>query len=471
MDWQFKSSYTQLPPVFYAYMDENPVKNPAWLVRNEALAAQLGVSLDEALTMLAGNEFSDQVEAIAQSYAGHQFGHFTMLGDGRAILLGELEVDGRLVDVQLKGAGLTPYSRGGDGRAAVGPMLREYLMSEAMHALRIPTTRSLAVVTTGETVRRERPLAGAILTRIASSHLRVGTFEFAARYTEDVAILADYAIERHYPDIADAPDKYRLFLSRVVEAQARLIAQWQQVGFVHGVMNTDNTTISGETIDYGPCAFIDVYSLDAVFSSIDTQGRYAFGNQPNIAIWNVARLAESLLPLLADDEEEAAVIAKAELGRYPEQFYEHFFAGMLLKLGIRERLEGDEALVQQLLSVMEKADADYTNTFRALSEGRELAWMKENAEFADWHARWTERLASSEISLADAFEVMLTVNPAVIPRNYYVDEAIRSAEEGDMSKFNVLLGALQQPFELEASVAHLATPPEDNGPFITYCGT
>ena len=467
MEWQFKSSYTQLPPVFYAFMDENPVSNPSWLIKNEKLAAQLGVSLEDALTMLAGNEFSDEVEAIAQSYAGHQFGHFTMLGDGRAILLGELEVEGRLVDVQLKGAGRTPYSRGGDGRAAVGPMLREYLMSEAMHALGIPTTRSLAVVATGEAIQRERALPGAVLTRVASSHLRVGTFEFAARYTEDIAVLADYAIERHYPDIADAPDKYRLLLARVVSAQASLIAQWQQVGFVHGVMNTDNTTISGETIDYGPCAFIDAYSLDTVFSSIDTHGRYAFGNQPNIAIWNVARLAESLMPLLSDDPEEAKVIAKAELDRYPVQFYEHFFTGMLLKLGISTRVEGDKQLVQQLLEVMEEVGADYTNTFRALSEGRELAWMEGNEAFTDWYARWTERVESMEA----AFSTMQSVNPVIIPRNYYVDEAIRLAEAGDMSKFELLLRALQQPFESDPELLHLANPPEDDRPFVTYCGT
>lgn len=467
MEWQFKSSYTQLPPVFYAFMDENPVRNPSWLIKNEKLAARLGVSLDDALTMLAGNEFSDQVEAIAQSYAGHQFGHFTMLGDGRAILLGELEVDGSLVDVQLKGAGLTPYSRGGDGRAAVGPMLREYLMSEAMYALGIPTTRSLAVVATGESVRRERALPGAILTRVASSHLRVGTFEFAARYTDDVQLLADYAIERHYPEIANDPHRYRLLLAKVVSVQAKLIAKWQQVGFVHGVMNTDNTTISGETIDYGPCAFIDTYSLDAVFSSIDTQGRYAFGNQPNIAIWNVARLAESLLPLLADDHEEAKIIAKAELDRYPVHFYEHFFNGMLLKLGIQERKEGDEQLVQQLLELMENAEADYTNTFRALSEGRELPWMEGNGAFTDWYDRWTERVESME----EAFSTMQSVNPVIIPRNYYVDEAIRLAEAGDISKFKLLLRALQQPFELEPELLHLANPPEDDRPFVTYCGT
>lgn len=471
MNWQLKSSYTKLPPVFYAYMNENPVQNPSWLIKNESLAKEFDVSLDEALQMLAGNAFSNEVEAIAQSYAGHQFGHFTMLGDGRAILLGELEVNGRLVDVQLKGAGPTPYSRGGDGRAAVGPMLREYLMSEAMHALGVPTTRSLAVVATGEAVQRERPLAGAILTRVASSHLRVGTFEFAARYTDDVKLLADYAIERHDPELAQEKEKYRLFLARVVSRQASLIAKWQQIGFVHGVMNTDNTTISGETIDYGPCAFIDTYSLNAVFSSIDTNGRYAFGNQPNIAIWNVARLAESLLPLLHEDAEEARKIAKAELDRYPIQFYEQFFSGMLRKLGIAEQQDGDEELVKDLLALMEEAKADYTNTFRALSDGRVLPWMEQNDTFSHWHARWTTRLTASDVSLDEAFTMMQSVNPVVIPRNFYVDEAIRYAEMGDMSKFHTLLHALQSPFAVNESTMQFTTPPDDCGPFVTYCGT
>ena len=452
-------------------MDENPVVNPTWLVKNETLADELGVTFDNALEFLAGNEFFHEVEAIAQSYAGHQFGHFNMLGDGRAVLLGELEVDGQFVDVQLKGAGRTPYSRGGDGRAAVGPMLREYLMSEAMYALGIPTTRSLAVVKTGEMIQRERVLEGAILTRTASSHLRVGTFEFAARFTDDVKSLADYAIARHYPELANNPDKYRLFLERVVDVQAKLIAKWQQIGFVHGVMNTDNTTISGETIDYGPCAFLDSYSLDAVFSSIDVQGRYAFGNQPNIAIWNVSRLAESLLELLSDDHDEAIEIAKEQLNTYPQKFYEYFFDGMLKKIGLQKRIEGDEKQIEQLLKMMEAAEADYTNTFRALTEGYELHWMKDNGVFSEWHKQWQHRLVTEGSSLKEAQQLMKSVNPAVIPRNFYVDEAIRFAEVGDMSKFELLLKALQQPYELEPEVAYLATPPEDDKPFVTFCGT
>ena len=452
-------------------MDENEVANPQWLLKNEELAKQLGVTFDDALELLAGNEFSDEVEAIAQSYAGHQFGHFTMLGDGRAILLGELEANGKLLDIQLKGAGRTPYSRGGDGRAAVGPMLREYLMSEAMHALGIPTTRSLAVVTTGEKIRRERELDGAILTRVASSHLRVGTFEFAAHYTDDIQSLADYAINRHYPKLVDEPFKYLKFLEAVVEKQASLIAKWQHVGFVHGVMNTDNMTISGETIDYGPCAFIDEYNLNTVFSSIDTHGRYAFGNQPNMAVWNLSRLAESMLPLFSEDEEESMELAKTVLNIYPQRFYEHFFDGMLTKLGLHERFENDEKLVEDLLQLMEQYNADYTNSWRALSEGKELEWMKESEQFSAWYERWLVRIETEQKTFQQAQQLMKVNNPVVIPRNYYVDEAIRFAERGDMSKFNTLLGALQTPYELDESLQYLSTPPKEERPFVTYCGT
>ena len=471
MKWPLQNSYTSLPTVFYAFMNENKVSNPSWLIQNEDLAAKLGVSLDDALELLAGNEFPDDIEAIAQSYAGHQFGHFTMLGDGRAILLGELEIDGKLVDVQLKGAGQTPYSRGGDGRAAVGPMLREYLMSEAMHALGVPTTRSLAVVKTGELIQREQLLEGAILTRVASSHLRVGTFEFAKRYTEHVQQLADYSIARHYEELDSEPEKYRLFFERVVTKQAQLIAQWQQIGFVHGVMNTDNMTISGETIDYGPCAFMDTYSLDTVFSSIDTSGRYAFGNQPNIGAWNLARLAESLLPLFSEDDEQALTIAKEVLDTYPQKFYEAFFEGMLRKIGLTKRFEEDEKFIEQLLKIMEEVEADYTNTFRVLSEGRKLEWMQNNETFTAWHKDWTARIEAEGETLEQAMLRMRKVNPAVIPRNYYVDEAIRFAETGNMTKFNVLLKALQNPYELKDELAYLATPPEEDRPFVTYCGT
>lgn len=471
MTWQLKNSYTTLPAVFYSYVSENKVKEPSWLIKNEQLASKLGLSFNGVLPLLAGNDFPDDLEVIAQSYAGHQFGHFTMLGDGRAVLLGEIQADNQLYDVQLKGSGRTPYSRGGDGRAAVGPMLREYIISEAMHALGIPTTRSLAVVKTGEKVQRECQLEGAILTRIASSHLRVGTFEFAAQFTDDIKELADYAIERHYKELNNEPNKYERFLEKVVDQQAQLIAKWQLVGFVHGVMNTDNMTISGETIDYGPCAFIDEYNLNTVFSSIDTAGRYAFGNQPNIALWNLTRLAECLLPLFSVDEEEAVEVAKSILNMYSERFYEYFFKGMLQKLGLSEWKEQDENLVKKILNLMEESEADYTNSWRALSEGRTLDWMEGNEAFKTWRAEWLARIEEEGIAMEDVMKKMRVTNPAVIPRNYYVDEAIRYAERGDLSKFDILLHALQHPFELEEAYAYLATPPKDERPFVTYCGT
>lgn len=471
MNLRLHNSYTTLPAVFYAYMSENPVKEPKWLVKNEALAAELGIELDDAaLELLSGNQFPEDLEPIAQSYAGHQFGHFNMLGDGRATLLGELAVGDELIDVQLKGAGETPYSRGGDGRAAVGPMLREYIISEAMHALGIPTTRSLAVVATGEPVQRERLLDGAILTRLASSHLRVGTFEFAARFTDDVQALADYAIERHYPALADVDDKYLMLFAAVVEKQASLIAQWQLVGFVHGVMNTDNMTISGETIDYGPCAFIDEYDLSSVYSSIDRRGRYAFGNQPQIGGWNLARLAESLLPLIDEDSDAAVEKATEVLESYGRRFHNHLMRGMRAKLGLDSEMETYEELIKEWLRLLEEEQADYTNAFRALSEGRELDWMKKPA-FTEWFTKWEASLKAEGSSLGEARKKMLNENPAIIPRNYYVDEAIRFAERGDLSKFEVLVRALQSPYALDEELAYLAKPPKGDLPFVTYCGT
>lgn len=471
MNLRLNNSYTTLPAVFYAYMNENPVKEPKWLIRNEKLAKELGVNLDEStLMLLAGNEFPDDLEPIAQSYAGHQFGHFNMLGDGRATLLGELEVGEEIVDIQLKGAGVTPYSRGGDGRAAVGPMLREYLMSEAMHALGIPTTRSLAVVATGESVQRERMLDGAILTRVASSHLRVGTVEFAARFTDDVQALADYAIARHYPALADVDEKYLKLLAAVVEKQASLIAQWQLVGFVHGVMNTDNMTISGETIDYGPCAFIDEYALDTVFSSIDTRGRYAFGNQPKMGGWNLARLAEALLPLIDADADIAVEKATEVLEDYSRRFHNHLMRGLRAKLGLDSESETYDELIKRWLHLLEAEQVDYTNAFRALSEGKTLDWMEKPA-FQAWYADWQASIQAEGDSVEHACEQMLRVNPAIIPRNYYVDEAIRYAERGDLSKFNILVRALQSPFQLDPELSYLAEPPKDDLPFVTYCGT
>ncbi|MBS7345136.1 MAG: YdiU family protein, partial [Caryophanon sp.] len=435
---------------------------------------QLPTSWQTNADYFAGNDMPEGASQIAQAYAGHQFGHFTMLGDGRALLLGEIETEQGITDVQLKGAGRTPFSRNGDGRAALGPMLREYIISEAMHALHIPTTRSLAVTITGEAVQRETLLEGAILTRTASSHLRVGTFEYARQLGEYryLQALADYAIARHDADIADEDNKYVLFLRRVIDRQAQLLAKWQCIGFVHGVMNTDNMTISGETIDYGPCAFLDAYDLGAVFSSIDRQGRYAFGNQPKMAGWNIARLAESMLPLFSDDEQQAIAAAQEALDEFPVLFNRYWEEGMRRKIGLQTAQQGDRELIQQLLLAMQQHKADYTETFRALADGEELdnAFFESDA-FFDWEMAWQKRLLDEDRSIVDARRLMQQVNPIVIPRNHLVNTAIEAAENGDFSPVQELLRVLQTPYTLAHDDAAYGKGPEDDKPFITYCGT
>jgi uncharacterized protein YdiU (UPF0061 family) len=447
-------------------------------VLNHRLAADLGLDLgepDAAAAVFAGQAPPDGAQPIAQAYAGHQFGHFTMLGDGRAILLGEHRTpDGRLVDVQLKGGGLTRFSRGGDGKAALGPMLREYVVSEGMAALGVPTTRSLAVVTTGESVYRSTPLPGAVLTRVAASHLRVGTFEYAAGIQDETVLraLADYAIARHYPELADAPDKYRDFFRAVLDRQAALIARWQLVGFIHGVMNTDNMAISGETIDYGPCAFMNAYRAGRVFSSIDHAGRYRYENQPGIAQWNLARLAESLLPLLAADEPAAVAVATEVLHEFPDRFRAYWLAGMRQKLGLQTAEDGDGELAEALLAWMEKAGADFTNTFRALSANRMPAGVRyQDAEFQTWHARWQDRLGRDGRPAPEAAAAMRAVNPVVIPRNHRVEEALTAAEAGDLAPFHRLLAAVTTPFEDGPAAADYRDPPADEGGYRTFCGT
>ena len=475
--WNLDNSYEQLPPIFYSHIAANPVQKPQIVVWNDLLASEL--NLDEKTfkdaTILAGNEFPEDAAHLAQSYAGHQFGHLAMLGDGRATLIGEkILSDGRRIDIQLKGSGVTPYSRGGDGRAALGPMVREYIISEAMHALHIPTTRSLAVTLTGEPVYRETVLQGAVLTRIAASHLRVGTFVFAAHFAEmdDLVALADYAIARHYPHLLNEANRYVLFLREVMERQAKLIAQWQLVGFVHGVMNTDNMTISGETIDYGPCAFMDAFDPDTVFSSIDTQGRYAFGNQPSIGGWNIARFAECLIPLLADEEDEAITIAKAELADYPKRFMHYYQEGMRAKLGMLTEQSGDEELTKQFLQLLMKYDADYTNAFRALTEKIKPAesFFITN-DFKEWEENWLARLAKESRSLEQIFDEMNKVNPAVIPRNHQVERAIAATEQGDFSIMHKLVGILRTPFKLSPEHAEYKYPNDNDQPYRTFCGT
>ncbi len=400
-----------------------------------------------------------------------------MLGDGRALLLGEqMTSSGERFDIQLKGSGRTPYSRGGDGRAGLGPMLREYIMSEAMHALGVPTNRSLAVVTTGEPVYRENILPGAVLTRVASSHLRVGTFQYAAKGTsvEDLQALADYAIERHFPGIKEHDRPYLSLLGRVVERQADLIAKWQLVGFIHGVMNTDNMTVSGETIDYGPCAFMNAYDPETVFSSIDVGGRYAYGNQPPIAGWNLARFAETLLPLIEKDQEQAVSLAQDEVSRFPELFKQNWLEGMRSKLGLFSKEEEDESLIENLLTIMQRHEADFTNTFRALTLGKlEGSSLFDAEDFSKWHEKWQERVSRQEVSKDSIQEVMRKSNPSVIPRNHRVEEALEAAvEHEEYSVMEKLLDVLADPYAYSPEQDEYTTLPAPSGrPYRTYCGT
>lgn len=482
--WNFDNSYTRLPHSFFSKLNPTPVRAPELSVLNESLAASLGLS-PEALrseygvATLAGNTIPEGALPLAQAYAGHQFGYFNMLGDGRAILLGEhITPTGERLDIQLKGPGRTPYSRGGDGRAALEPMLREYIISEAMYGLGIPTTRSLAVVSTGQGVIRESELPGAILTRIAASHIRVGTFQYASHWcgAEDLRTLADYTLKRHFPEAADSIDnRYLNLLKEVIKRQAALIANWQLVGFIHGVMNTDNMAISGETIDYGPCAFMDAYNPDTVFSSIDREGRYAYGNQPNIGGWNLARFAESILPLLHDNELKAVELAEEALNEYFELYHDHWLGGMRAKLGIFNEEVQDEALINDLLDLMQKHRADYTNTFRALTlnTGEKGSSLFASTEFGQWHEQWQARRAKQPQSKEQSLQLMRSSNPAVIPRNHRVEEALDAAsQEGDFSVMKRLLDVLANPFAYAADQdEYCELPPTTSRPYRTYCGT
>jgi uncharacterized protein YdiU (UPF0061 family) len=479
--WRFDNTYARLPELFWHKQDPAPVAKPGLVILNERLAAELGLDpgalrAPEGVEALAGNRLPEGAEPLAQAYAGHQFGYFTMLGDGRALLLGEQRTPaGALVDIQLKGSGRTPFSRGGDGRAALGPMLREYIISEAMHALGIPTTRSLAVVKTGMPVIRETVLPGAVLTRTAASHLRVGTFQFAAwRGGRDgLRTLADYAIRRHMPEAAEDERPYLALLRGVIDRQAALIARWMLVGFIHGVMNTDNMTISGETIDYGPCAFMDEYDPDTVFSSIDTHGRYAYGRQPAIGAWNLARLAETLLPLLHEEEEKAVGLAEAALAEYAGRYEHYWLQGMRAKLGLFGEEEDDAALARDLLDLMHRHRADFTRTFHDLTIGRpEETPMHGARDFADWLGRWRRRLARQPQGEAEARRLMAGANPAVIPRNYRVEEALAAAAAGDLSVMERLLAALAKPYDHDSAPEDYAgVPPKPDRPYRTFCGT
>lgn len=470
----------ELPELAVAWQADE-VPDPQLLVLNDALAAELGLDPDalrspEGVRLLVGNAVPDGAKPVAQAYAGHQFGGFVpRLGDGRALLLGELtDAEGRLRDLHLKGSGRTPFSRGGDGLAAVGPMLREHVVSEAMHALGIPTTRSLAVVATGRTIRRETLLPGAVLARVASSHLRVGSFQYA-RATGDAELLrrlADHAIARHHPASADAENPYLALFEAVVAAQASLIARWMLVGFVHGVMNTDNTTISGETIDYGPCAFLDAFDPATVFSSIDTGGRYAYGNQPIVAEWNLARFAEALLPLLSDDQEQAVALAVAALERFRPQYNAAWSAGMRAKLGLPEGLDDAVAtsLAEDLLALVQESRVDLTSFFRALgtaargdAEPARLVVL-DLARFDAWLERWR--------AVGPDAEAMDRVNPVYTPRNHLVEEALQAATAGDLAPLQQLLEVLAAPYEERPGLERYAAPaPGGTGPYRTFCGT
>ena len=474
--WRFDNSYTQLPEVFYSRADPVPVRQPGMAIFNHALARSLGLDADaldsiEGAAIFAGNAIPHGASPIAQAYAGHQFGHFTMLGDGRAILLGEhLAPDGRRFDIQLKGSGRTPFSRRGDGRATLGPMLREYIISEAMHALGIPTTRSLAVATTGEDVFRESALPGAVLTRVAASHIRVGTFEFAAARggVDDLRALMLHTLARHFPESVAAENPALALLECVIERQASLIAQWMLVGFIHGVMNTDNMALSGETIDYGPCAFMDIYDPSTVFSSIDRQGRYAYGNQARIAHWNLARLAETFVQLLDDDENRGVDIAKEILGIFPERFESYWLGGMREKLGLFDAEPADLDLVRELLEWMARERRDFTNTFRDLNPA-----TPGEGDFGVWHAKWNSRLAKQDRPGGEVLAMMKSKNPAVIPRNHRVEEALTAAVEGnDLGPMRRLLEVLENPFNDSPEKSPFRDPaPEGAEPYQTFCGT
>jgi len=485
--FNFDNTYARHPERFFQRLNPTPVSDPKLVKINGGLALELGLdpgllSGVDGLGVLAGNQVPEGAEPIAMAYAGHQFGGFSpQLGDGRAIILGEV-VDNTGVrrDIQLKGSGPTRFSRSGDGRAALGPVLREYIISEAMAALGIPTTRALAAVMTGEHVFRETILPGAVLTRVATGLVRVGTFEFfAARKDNDgIRLLADYVIDRHYRDARKAANPYRSLLDSVIAAQADLVSRWMLVGFIHGVMNTDNMSIAGETIDYGPCAFMDTFHPATVFSSIDHAGRYAYGNQPRIAHWNLARFAQCLLPVLAEDEDAAITLAQEAINAFPDVYHAVWLKGLRSKLGLFEEHDGDLQLADELLQLMANEQVDFTNTFRALCDlmeadnGVSLSGDRPSDGAAAWLSKWRQRLADENTTNADRIEAMKLANPAYIPRNHRVEEALNAATHGDFGPFETLLAVLANPFEARPEYAEYGKQPAP-GEIVreTFCGT
>ncbi len=483
--WRFVHTYAGLPEALHRRVDPEPVPDPRLVLFNRGLAREMGLRPELLEGELGAKVFSGNLVPagalpLAQAYAGHQFGHFTMLGDGRALLMGEHRMpDGKRVDVQWKGTGRTPYSRRGDGRAALGPMLREYVISEALWALHVPTTRSLAVTTTGAPVRRERELSGAVLTRVAASHIRVGTFEHASALG-DVAVLRalfEYTAERHDPSVLEAENPGLAFLEGVVERQAALLAKWMNLGFIHGVMNTDNMAVSGESIDFGPCAFMDSYDPETVFSSIDHTGRYAYGRQPALAAWNLARLAEALLPLIDSDGKRAAEQAEEVVIGFENRFRKHWMTGMRSKLGLFQELDDDAVLFGELFAAMKASHSDFTRTFRALSD---VAVIQGGEDFAaapegvpdSWLQAWRGRLSQQGEDAAESVSLMRRHNPVYIPRNHIVERALDDAQDGNMMSVEDLVEVLANPFEEQPEREEYAAPPARQDPgYRTFCGT
>jgi uncharacterized protein YdiU (UPF0061 family) len=476
--WNWDHSYIRLNKLLFSEVTPTPVPQPELLVYNSKLAGELGIkqTIDETLlAQLAGNLMNEGIHPIAQAYAGHQFGHFNILGDGRAILLGEhLTPTNERFDIQLKGPGKTPYSRNGDGRATKSAMLREYLISEAMHGLDIPTTRSLAVIKTGDEVYREYVSEGAVLTRVATSHIRVGTFQYAAKFLpkEELREFCDYVIQRHYPEAINDANPPLAFLKKVQEKQIDLIVNWMRVGFIHGVMNTDNMSIPGETIDYGPCAFMNTYHPSTVFSSIDRNGRYAFGNQPSIAQWNSACLASALIPIIHEDKEEAVKLCQAVINEFPVIYEQRWAKMMCSKLGVLEEQAEDALLIKELLTWMEKNQADYTNTFLQLTKSsKDHTGIYASKEFQTWFDRWKKRVAI--YSMDDVNKLLSSSNPKFIPRNHLVEKALHQAANlNDFGLFHALLEVVQTPYDEHPEYTHFQAPPLDgDAGYKTYCGT
>ena len=479
--WRFDNTYSKLPEYFISNTSPIPVKSPELIILNDNLAKELGLNFSlidkkDLSKLFSGNSLPEGSKAISQAYAGHQFGHFTMLGDGRAVLMGEhISKNNERFDIQFKGSGKTPFSRNGDGRAALGPMLREYIISEAMHALNIPTTRSLAVVKTGEDVMRENTLQGAILTRVASSHLRVGTFQFiAARKSEkELKTLINYTINRHYPNIKQSKNQALEFLKVMIKQQTNLVINWMRVGFIHGVMNTDNMAISGETIDYGPCAFMDTYDPQTVFSSIDQFGRYSYSNQPNITKWNLARFAECLIPLIDPNKDKAIEIATETINNFDKNYEIKWINMMRDKLGLFGQDPKDLVLILDLLTWMHKKKADYTNTFCVLmNENVQKNKIYEDENFIIWKKRWEERLKLNNNNPEKFLKLMRSVNPLIIPRNHKVEEALEAANNNDLSPLIKLIKILEKPYDKQQENIDYQSPaPLGNKKYQTFCGT